>query len=58
MPVFELEVNEEEGGERKGGSAVEVEREEAAEDDGNCPAQHDNEAFKKLFQFPSTNSYC
>lgn len=42
----------------KGGSAVEVEREEAAEDDGNCPAQHDNEAFKKLFHFPSTNSYC
>lgn len=27
------------------------------EEDGNCPAQLDKEAFKKLFHFPSTNSY-
>lgn len=28
-----------------------------AEKDGTCPARHDNEGFKKLFHFPSTNSY-
>lgn len=28
------------------------------EENGNCPARLDKEAFKKLFHFPSTNSYC
>lgn len=61
--------NEVGGGGRKGGDVCREWGREGAkgwkdvwrqfwEEDGNCPAQLDNEAFKKLFHFSSSNSYC